>query len=202
MADASRWPKSVAGHVALDFANTDVYAQGDEALDVLHTAAEFAAWCGAQGLALAPDNVRQVHDKAERATLAGAAALRSAVRAVAEDFANGRTVTQEALDSLHSSYADALGRSRATVTATGLEWSWNDGTPQALIDALAHSAVTLMAHGRVDRIKACPACGFLFLDKTKNGSRRWCDMADCGTEDKSRRYVEKRAERRAAGRER
>ncbi|MFD0480100.1 CGNR zinc finger domain-containing protein [Nonomuraea thailandensis] len=34
----------------------------------------------------------------------------------------------------------------------------------------------------------CPSCGWLFLDTTRNGSRRWCSMAMCGSQVKSRRY--------------
>jgi predicted RNA-binding Zn ribbon-like protein len=40
----------------------------------------------------------------------------------------------------------------------------------------------------------------LFLDRSKNGSRRWCSMDDCGTDLKKRRYVATRAARRAADR--
>ena len=43
----------------------------------------------------------------------------------------------------------------------------------------------------------CDACCWLYLDRTRKG-RKWCSMADCGTEAKKRRYIERRRERRAA----
>ena len=47
------------------------------------------------------------------------------------------------------------------------------------------------------RLRTCDACCWLFLDHSRGGSRRWCSMADCGTEAKKRRYVAARRARRA-----
>jgi predicted RNA-binding Zn ribbon-like protein len=50
-----------------------------------------------------------------------------------------------------------------------------------------------------ERLRYCPACDWLFEDQTRNGQRRWCDMADCGCRDKARRYyrrVQKAGRRR------
>ena len=43
----------------------------------------------------------------------------------------------------------------------------------------------------------CAGCCWLFLDRSRGAGRRWCSMADCGTEAKKRRYVQRRRERRA-----
>lgn len=42
----------------------------------------------------------------------------------------------------------------------------------------------------IDRIKECPypQCGRLFLDQSKNRSRRWCEMSMCGNRTKARRH--------------
>ena len=46
------------------------------------------------------------------------------------------------------------------------------------------------------RLRRCPleagGCGWLFLDQSRNGSRRWCRMADCGSLVKARRLTERR----------
>jgi predicted RNA-binding Zn ribbon-like protein len=58
--------------------------------------------------------------------------------------------------------------------------------------------VALLESDRLGRVKRCPGssdCGWLFLDSSKNASRRWCSMAHCGTEAKVRAT---RARRRAA----
>jgi predicted RNA-binding Zn ribbon-like protein len=47
-------------------------------------------------------------------------------------------------------------------------------------------------------VRRCADCPWLFVDRSRNHSRRWCDMADCGTEQKKQRYVARRRTRKAA----
>ena len=67
-------------------------------------------------------------------------------------------------------------------------------------DRLAAACVELVQTVDVRQLKACPldqgGCGWLFLDRSRNGSRRWCTMDDCGAHAKARRLTERR--RRAA----
>ena len=69
-----------------------------------------------------------------------------------------------------------------------------------LQDRLAAASVELLQSVDVRQLKACPldegGCGWLFLDRSRNGSRRWCTMEDCGAHAKARRLTERR--RRAA----
>lgn len=58
------------------------------------------------------------------------------------------------------------------------------------------AAYELLTGPRARRIKRCAGCPWLFLDQSKNGSRRWCSMDICGTDEKMRRYVARRAARR------
>jgi predicted RNA-binding Zn ribbon-like protein len=61
---------------------------------------------------------------------------------------------------------------------------------------LADDAVRLLESPRVSRVKICrPSCGWIFLDTTRNGSRRWCSTTDCGLREKIRRQAERRAAR-------
>jgi predicted RNA-binding Zn ribbon-like protein len=64
---------------------------------------------------------------------------------------------------------------------------------------LALSAESVFGSDDVDRLRQCggTACGWLFLDATRNHSRHWCDMADCGNRAKVRRF---RARARQDGR--
>jgi predicted RNA-binding Zn ribbon-like protein len=77
------------------------------------------------------------------------------------------------------------------------------GTAPALMipDRLAHAAVELLSTVELARLKTCPldegGCGWLFLDLSRNGSRRWCAMADCGTQAKVRRLTARRRATRA-----
>ena len=55
---------------------------------------------------------------------------------------------------------------------------------------VAFSALELLTSKRLARVKACPdqTCGWLFLDESPNGRRRWCSMATCGNREKARRH--------------
>jgi predicted RNA-binding Zn ribbon-like protein len=69
---------------------------------------------------------------------------------------------------------------------------------------VAVSAVETLTAGDASRIGVCPdeeqGCGWLFYDQTRNRSRRWCSMADCGAEAKARRLTKRRSSDRAARR--
>jgi predicted RNA-binding Zn ribbon-like protein len=72
-----------------------------------------------------------------------------------------------------------------------LEWEWPPGNDARLpLWALAISASDLMTSEAVDRVRGCdnPECRWLFLDTSKNHSRRWCDMKLCGNRMKARRF--------------
>ena len=83
----------------------------------------------------------------------------------------------------------------------GYTWSWadDDDLGRPLWPAI-HAASTLLTTGPLDRVKGCASCRFHFLDESKNRSRRWCSMEDCGTADKMRKYVARRASARSTNR--
>lgn len=77
------------------------------------------------------------------------------------------------------------------------------GSPGAMLipDRLAHAAVDLVRTADLAQLRICPVdeggCGWLFLDRSRNRSRRWCAMEDCGTLAKSRRLTTRRRSARA-----
>jgi predicted RNA-binding Zn ribbon-like protein len=60
-------------------------------------------------------------------------------------------------------------------------------SPIEVFDPLVVDAADLLASGH-DRLRFCPGCDWLFDDQTKNGRRKWCDMADCGSRAKAHGY--------------
>lgn len=54
------------------------------------------------------------------------------------------------------------------------------------------SAYDILTAENMERVKECPTCGWLFIDRTKNGSRRWCAMNVCGSNDKAKRYYHRK----------
>ena len=57
---------------------------------------------------------------------------------------------------------------------------------------IVEAAIGLLTSSDLQRVKACPGCGWFFLDETKNGSRRWCSMRMCGSLAKARRYYRRK----------
>ena len=57
--------------------------------------------------------------------------------------------------------------------------------------ATARSALMLAASGEPERLKICPNCQWLFLDRSRNRSRTWCDMTVCGNRAKASRHYQR-----------
>jgi predicted RNA-binding Zn ribbon-like protein len=88
-------------------------------------------------------------------------------------------------------------REQQKLVYTSRKFSWNyelTDEPDNMIWQVALSGAELLLSDQLKRVKQCPGtnCGWLFLDASKNGSRQWCDMKDCGNVAKVRRYREKR----------
>jgi predicted RNA-binding Zn ribbon-like protein len=87
----------------------------------------------------------------------------------------------------------------AEVAGRGLRWDWSHADDlRTPLWPITHAATNLLAHGPPQSLKVCANCRWLFLDQSRNRSRRWCSMENCGTAVKKERYVERRRARRAA----
>ena len=85
-----------------------------------------------------------------------------------------------------ASHEDRLNHPPRNAIATSLRRSGD--RPEALDTATARSALMLVARPEPERLKICPNCHWLFLDRSRNHSRAWCDMAVCGNRVKARRH--------------
>lgn len=83
------------------------------------------------------------------------------------------------------------GFSRQTNVLT-LDWQGFETNLLQAIWVFSLSAYELLRSQDQLRIKRCGACGWYFLDATKNRSRRWCDMQSCGSQQKARRYYQRK----------
>jgi predicted RNA-binding Zn ribbon-like protein len=97
------------------------------------------------------------------------------------------------------------GCRRVEHTERGLAWGWEtgEGALEEPLWPIVLSTIELLTTDDATRIKECPApdgCGWLFLDKSKNSTRRWCNMRTCGNIAKARRHYHRHAGERRAGR--
>jgi predicted RNA-binding Zn ribbon-like protein len=114
--------------------------------------------------------------------LARATELRDAIYAV---FARG---DKAALATLLRRHAEAVGQG----TIEDGEWVWTGRHPDRPLWPIAVAAVDLLRSDRLARVRQCDNCPWLFLDRSRNGSRRWCSMDECGAHVKMRRYRARR----------
>jgi predicted RNA-binding Zn ribbon-like protein len=205
----------VGGHPALDLVNTvsPRLRGGDPEHDYLTSPAELLAWSRRTELIDLRDfsavegtwrSAPELADKALRGTLE----IREATYDVLAARADGAAVAVDgvkrsqgsAFERLMLRWSAAAARSMLIPDA-GREHGVAElvvGTsPAQLIpDRLVVAAVELVRTVDLRQLKACPiddgGCGWLFLDRSRNGSRRWCAMEDCGTRAKIRKLAERR----------
>jgi predicted RNA-binding Zn ribbon-like protein len=95
------------------------------------------------------------------------------------------------------------GAARPGVQGQRFVWVWAGMSDHltSVLWPIARSAASLLTSPQLTRVRECAGhpCGWLFLDHSKNGSRRWCDMADCGNRAKARRYRARKKEGTASG---
>ncbi|GIJ20424.1 hypothetical protein Vlu01_10480 [Micromonospora lutea] len=191
----------MGGNLALDFVNTRTGPPvGSPDGDVLTGYPELVAWAGYAGTLTEAEVTRSLrlsHDDPDAAQAAFGRALRTRDRLdeVFRALATGRSPSGADLAHLRDEEADALAHALLD-RAGSYVWTWRDDhTAARPLRPVVHAAVQLLTTGALDRIKGCGGCRFLFHDESKNRSRRWCSMDDCGTVEKARRYVATRRTR-------
>jgi predicted RNA-binding Zn ribbon-like protein len=194
------------GHLALDFVNTVGGLRNEPPNpddEYLESYEDLATWCARLGLitkreAASLKAAGRRDEKAARRALRRAKELRELIYPIFRALADDRDPSDELLDRLRDEERAALTHASLEPSGTTMEWSWP--APRELTDPLrpiVHAAVELLTEGPLDRVKTCGNCRWLFLDQSRNHSRRWCSMDECGIQMKHARFVEKR--RRRAG---
>jgi predicted RNA-binding Zn ribbon-like protein len=185
-----------AGDLSLDFANA-WRGRLEASTDPDRSFAQLVAWA-IQGGVLAPSlghrlvEVAGSGDERAAASLRRAAQLREAIDLAFSRVAGGRPPSDEELSTINRILAEALPHLRLRAGKGRCRWECL-APPDALDQMLwpvARSAAELLTSDRVDRVRECASdtCAWLFLDRSRNGRRKWCDMASCGNRAKARRY--------------
>jgi predicted RNA-binding Zn ribbon-like protein len=197
--------RRLAGHPALDFVNTIDPREGEHRVEYLHSFGDLTDWAH-RAAVLNRSEARQAAQEAARdpaaaaRAFARAIALREASYAVFGAVVARRRVPKEAIDELEAAYRQAMAHARLTPEGSGFRWELSKSLDFVRWQ-IAREAVALLESDQLGRVKRCPGngdCGWLFLDSTKNTSRRWCSMDGCGNRAKLRRFLSRRRPRSAA----
>lgn len=184
----------ISGSLILDFTNVGTHAgHNHEHLRSFNDLVDFVRQAGG----LSPAEARRLVAEAERhpsvakAILGRAVALRDASMRGFSAFAGGKAPDARDLELIGREAAAALAHRRIALAGKQITWTWADDlTLERVLWPIAQSGADLLTSAD-DRVMlrecASDTCEWLFLDRTRNHSRRWCDMADCGNRAKQQR---------------
>ena len=193
----------VGGDPALDLVNTvDWTSRGPEE-ERLRTYEQVTRWAEGAGV-LGPAIGRKLRrvgvewPRAAAATVEYAHRARETLQELFGAIARGES-PGPALARFNQLLAEAMGRLELAPGAggcgdAGYEWRWKgqDSDPRAVVWPVIWSAADLLRSDEVRHVRVCDGddCGWMYVDRSRNGFRRWCQMRTCGTREKTRRRRE------------
>ena len=192
------------GVPCLDFVNTLAWRLTDRPVEYLGSYEDLLAWGRHAGL-LAPEETEVLsgwaatHPEQAQDTLSRALALREAVHRVLSAAIAGEPRDEGALSTLNRELSVALSRLRvAPAAGDAYVWAWERGGEDSggpplerPLWPVARSAAELLTSAKLGRVKVCggEGCGWMFLDESRNASRKWCESRDCGNRERVREYL-------------
>jgi predicted RNA-binding Zn ribbon-like protein len=196
MAETVESMELVGGDIALDLVNTGSSRRIGPFRERLGSFDDLVSWAERVGL-LARQRADRLRAEADRhpdtaqRALERIRALREAVYRVFRAGIEGQGAADEDVAVLTEAAAEGASHRRLVSGPQGyvFEWPESDRLDQILWPVAMSAAELLVSEDRL-RVKECATenCNWLFVDMSRNRSRRWCDMKDCGNRAKARRH--------------
>jgi predicted RNA-binding Zn ribbon-like protein len=183
------------GTAALDFVNTVLW-RTSAPRENLHDYSDILRFCRSARLVSDSDasqlklDARRNPESARRA-FRKIIKLRERLYSLFLAVARGRRPAAADMEALNRALGSAL-HNRLVASGRAFTWRWGGSAKdlERVVWPIVLESGELLVSDGGSRIKVCrgDGCGFLFLDKSKNQSRRWCAMQPCGNRVKVRRY--------------
>lgn len=206
MRDGASNQNGESGPACLEFANTSRWHASDQPQETLHAYADVVAWAQQSNLltsSRAKALLRAAEDNPAKAArvLKRAIDLREALYRIFVAVIEKRTPSEADLSEVNAVLSTLSHGARVDRIRDGFAWDWNVDEDQldSILWPIALSAAELLTSDDLERVGQCAddrGCGWLFLDTSKNRSRRWCDINDCGNRAKQRRHYQRAKRRR------
>jgi predicted RNA-binding Zn ribbon-like protein len=190
--------------LCLEFANTANWHASQQPVEELNSYADLVAWARRVGLLSEAEAQIQLEEAARHSADAAvildrAIELREAIFHIFSAVAGDRPPETADISLLNQWLRHDQERLRVVATDSGFTWQWGDqGTSLGqILGPVVQSAAELLVSADLPRVKECAddrGCGWLFVDTSRNQSRRWCSMESCGNRAKVRRHRRKQAE--------
>jgi predicted RNA-binding Zn ribbon-like protein len=204
--------KFIGGSPCLDFVNTvegrsrSQKKQGRYLVhrDKLAGYADLVLWCQHEEADLiTPKDAKQLlqlaksHSRAAQAVFQRAISLREALYRIFRSLVSGRKPDSAGIQKLNQEMSRAKTHEELVFSAASFENRWEEmgSNLDAPLWPLIRSAAEVLTSD-LSRLRQCGGdeCGWFFLDTSRNHSRQWCDMKDCGNLAKVRRFRERQQE--------
>ena len=185
------------GLLCLDFANTVDDRPEIHPQELLTSFKDLVSW-SQQAQVLTEQEARQLLEKAEQRhsnatrVLKRAVEVREAIFRIFKAVAEDESPEDEDLVTLSAMVAEAQKHAQIVPGTDAFRWEWT-GTPDELDSMLwpvVRSAADFLTSDELETVRVCASdsCDWLFIDTSKNHSRRWCNMKSCGNREKARRF--------------
>jgi predicted RNA-binding Zn ribbon-like protein len=201
-APAGEWQFHLAGDaLCLDFANTVSWRRSSRPIERLASHTDLVAWARQSALisandALALNRAAAANPLQAARRLAAARRLREVVFRIFAAVSEGRVPDDRDLLCLNAELRSAYAHRRLVREGSRYRWRAVETRPDIVrvLAEVARSAAELLTSADRERVGQCHGadCRWLFVDRTRNRSRRWCDMAVCGNRAKARRHYHQR----------
>jgi len=186
----------IAAHPVLDLVNTLDWrfrdGNSEELLDTHRNLLRFLEQSGLLTPGQTGRMARGVSGKDTSRIVEAVRELREAVAEVLYAMLDRRKPTAASIKTLEACFKAASKHQSLSWSDSGLIWDWPliASSPDLPLWILSLSASKLLTSNEIEKIRACdnPECRWLFLDTSKNHTRRWCDMKICGNRMKARRF--------------
>lgn len=189
-------------YLCLDFSNT-LHDRSTTPRESLNSYDDFVQWGQEAGI-LAENEATRLRAEATRHPNEAehvrqqAITLREAIFRIFYARLHDALPEENDLATLNAMLARAMTRASIHSTGNGFAWDWSgdDGELERIYWPIARSAAELLTAEALESVRMCAAedCGWLFLDTSKNHTRRWCDMKSCGNRAKARKHYKKAQE--------
>jgi predicted RNA-binding Zn ribbon-like protein len=189
------------GLLCLDFANTLDNRTEIHPQELLNSYNDLVLW-SQQAQVLTEQEARRLLEKATHSpseasrVLKRAVAIREAIFRIFKAVAEDESPEDEDLVTLSAMVAEAQKHAQIVPNTNGFRWDWA-GKPSDLdcmLWPVVRSAADFLTSDDLDTVRVCASdsCNWLFIDTSKNHSRRWCNMKSCGNREKARRFYSRK----------
>jgi predicted RNA-binding Zn ribbon-like protein len=187
-----------SGDLSLDFANTMNWHGSKKPVEELTSYADLVTW-GEKARLISKETAERLKEQELQAPDAAnnayvnAIQLREAIYRIFNHLYADKPIANDDMALLNEAVCEAMAHLQLAPHVSKCEWEWAPGIDDInlILWPVARSAAQLLTSDNAARVHECEddrGCGYLFIDQTKNNSRRWCSMESCGNRAKAKRH--------------